>query len=144
MQPTPGLFAMAKAMFADAGEARLAEAHAAKDGVLRQLKEGEEQIDSLLDAASPTVVKAYESKIEKLEREKLVLADRAARALPPNGRLEEFIELSLTFLANPWNIWNKGSTALRRAVLRLAFAEPLKHSLENGYRTHETDYPFKA
>lgn len=148
LQPTPGLFAMAKAMFVDAWEARLSEAQAAKDGVLRQAREVEKQIEALLDrlveAASPSVVKAYESRIEKLEREKLVLAERAGRALPPKGRLEEFIELSLMFLANPCNIWNNGSTALRQAVLRLAFVEPLMYSLESGYRTPETAYPFKV
>jgi site-specific DNA recombinase len=125
MQPTEGLFAVAKAMFIDAWEARRAEAQGAKDAVIRQVKEVEKQIEGLLDrlieAASPSVVKAYESRIEKLEREKLVLAERASRTLPEKGRLEEFIELSLTFLANHWNIWNNGPPALRQAVLRLAF-----------------------
>lgn len=148
MQPTEGLFAVAKAMFIDAWEARRAEAQGAKDAVIRQVKDVEKQIEGLLDrlieAASPSVVKAYESRIEKLEREKLLLAERASRTLPEKGRLEEFIELSMVFLANPWNIWKNGPLPLRQAVLRLAFLEPLRYCRQNGYRTPETAYPFKV
>ncbi len=102
MQPTKGLFAVAKAMFIDAWEARRAEAQGAKDAVIRQAKEVEKQIEGLLDrlieAASPSVVKAYETRIEKLGRDKLVLAERASRTLPEKGRLE--------VLSNsPWCFW---------------------------------------
>lgn len=148
LQPAPGLFALAKAMLSDAWEARIGEARRARDAALRQVKEIDnnvgELLDRLVDASSPTVVRAYEARIEKLEQEKLLLADRARRALPPPGKLEEFIELALGFLGNPCKIWENGSAQMRRAVLRLAFPEPLRYSLETGYRTPETAYPFKV
>ena len=82
--------------------------------------------------------------IEKLEREKLVLAEKAAQSVPPQGRLEEVIEHALAFLANPWHIYEKGSFALKRTVLKLAFVEPLRYSRFEGYRTAETTFPFKV
>ncbi len=127
---------------------RLAEAHNAKDTNARQLADLEEQIESLLDriidASSPSVITAYEGRIGKLERERLLLRERAAKTLPPKGRFEEFIELSLDFLAKPWNIYENGSLLLKQTVLRLAFTEPLRYSRESGYRTIETAFPFKV
>jgi hypothetical protein len=58
--------------------------------------------------------------------------------------LTEFIELSLDFLAKPWNIYENGSLLLKQTVLRLAFTEPLRYSRESGYRTIETAFPFKV
>ncbi len=42
-------------------------------------------LDRVVDASSPSVVSAYETRIEKLEREKIVLAERVARTVPPKG-----------------------------------------------------------
>jgi site-specific DNA recombinase len=127
---------------------RLAEACNAKQAVARQLKDVEKQIESLLDriidASSPSVVSAYEGRFAKLEREKIVLAERAERIVPPKGRFEEFIELSLEFLARPWFIYQNGPLALKQTVLRLAFSQPPRYSRECGYRTIETAFPFKV
>ncbi len=148
MQPTKQLFALARVMFEDAWNARLQSVTASQGQIKRQLKAVEKQIESLLDriveATSPTVISAYETRLTKLEREKFVLAEREASALPPKGRLEEFIELSLEFLASPWNIYKNGDYATRQTVLRLAFVEPLQYSRNQGYRTPETSFPFKV
>lgn len=72
----------------------LSEAQRDKDEVVRQLRDVEKQIELLLeriiDAEHASVIKAYESKIAKLEREKLLLAEKVDRIVPPKGRLEEF------------------------------------------------------
>lgn len=148
LQPTRQLFDLAKAMFKDAWDMRLTEANNAKETVERQRADVETQIENLLDrivdASSATVVTAYEKRIGKLEREKILLAERSSRIVPPKGRFEEFIELSLEFLARPWNIYENGSLALKQTVLRLVFPEPLRYSRESGYRTIETAFPFKV
>jgi hypothetical protein len=41
-------------------------------------------------------VSAYEGLITMLEREKILLGEKAERIVPPKGRFEEFIELSHT------------------------------------------------
>src|SRR5690606_17943530 len=114
----------------------------------RQLKAAEQQIESLLDriveATSPSVISAYETRLAKLEREKLVLSEKVAGVLPPKGRLEECIELSLKFLSSPWDIYEKGCFAMRQTVLRLAFPEPLRYCRNEGYGTPEFSFPFKV
>ncbi|WP_152477087.1 recombinase zinc beta ribbon domain-containing protein [Roseovarius sp. THAF9] len=148
LQPSSELFELARAMFRDAWNMRLSEAESAKKALEKQCKDAEAQIEGLLDrivdASSPTVVTAYEKRISKLEREKIRLTDRASRVVPPKGRFEEFIELSLEFLARPWNIYENGSLAMKQTVLRLAFPEPLRYSRENGYRTIKTAFPFRV
>jgi site-specific DNA recombinase len=148
LQPAKQMFAMARAMFADAWQIRLKQAHMAKDTLAAQIKEIDEQIEVLLDrvvdASGQSLVRAYEAKIEKLEKQKLLLADQAAQAVPPKGRFEDFIEHTLTFLASPWNIYDNGGIALRRTVLKLAFAEPLSYNRKSGYRTAKTTFPFKV
>lgn len=57
---------------------------------------------------------------------------------------EEMFELSMGFLASPYEIWEKGGFDLRRTVLRLVFAAPLEYSRKDGVRTPETTFPFKA
>ncbi len=148
LQPTAQLFSLAKAMFTDAWKLRFAQAEKEKAEVLRQLKDVDNQIENLVDrivgASSSTLVSAFEVRIEKLEREKILLSERAEKSLPPKGRFEEFIELSLLFLSNPWNIYQNDSYTLKQTVLRLAFAEPPRYARKTGYRTTNTSLPFKV
>lgn len=111
LQPTKGLFDLAKAMLRDAWDMRLQAAQSAKDEWQRQLSEVGNQIDGLLDrivdATNASVIRAYEQRIANLERERLVLAERVTQSVPHKGRLEDCIELTLTFLSNPCNIYEK-------------------------------------
>ena len=120
----------------------------AKDTLTAQIKDIDGQIEVLLDrvvdASGESLVRAYEAKIEKLEKQKLLLTDQAAQAVPPKGRFDDFIEHTMAFLASPWNIYENGGIALRRTVLKLAFVEPLSYSRESGYRTAKTTFPFKV
>lgn len=148
LEPASAVFAMAKAMFNDIWEARLLEGKASSSLLKAQIKDVDKQIDSLLDrivdASSPSVIKAYETRIEKLEREKLRLEDKAENATGPRGHQSEFIEPALKFLASPWNIYKNGSLALKQTVLRLVLAEPLHYCRQNGYRTAKITFPFKV
>ena len=65
-------------------------------------------------------------------------------ALPPKGRLEECIELSLKFLSSPWKIYENGCYAMRQIVLRLTLAEPLLYGRIEGCGTPEISFPFKV
>lgn len=59
---------------------RLAQAHAFAKGFAQDIQALEKRIDSLLErivaATNATVIAAYENKIAKLEREKLVLQEK--------------------------------------------------------------------
>lgn len=114
----------------------------------RQLKEIDKKIEGLLDrivdATSPSVISAYETRLAKLEREKIVLNEKVSGALPPKGRLEECIELSLKFLSSYWKIYENGCYTMRQIVLRLAFSEPLRYCRIEGYGAPEIPFLFKV
>lgn len=90
------------------------------------------------------MISAYEKRLAKLEREKIVLNEKVSEALPPKGRLEECIELSLKFLSSPWKIYKNGCYTMRQIVLRLTLAEPLRYCRIEGYGTPEISFPFKV
>ncbi|EIE50556.1 resolvase-like protein [Citreicella sp. 357] len=145
--PAKELFELAKAMLRDAWNMRLALALGEKEALQKQLADIDGQLEGMLDriveANSASVVRAYESRIEKLERDKLVLQEKINKSVPPKGRLEDCIELSLKFLSSPWNIWKNGDFAVRQTVLRLAFAEPLRCSQNGVYETQNLSFPFR-
>jgi site-specific DNA recombinase len=147
MEPTKGLFELAKAMMRDAWDMRLASAQSDKEALKKQLGDVERQIENLLDRLVETdkasVVAACEARIDRLEREKLVLSERLEKTAPPKGRLEECIELALGFLASPWNIYKNGDHAMRQLVLRLAFSRPLLYCQNGVYGTPEFSFPFR-
>ena len=136
LQPARQLFALARAMFIDVWQMRRAQAEEARMSLAAQIKETEAGIEALLDriveSSSPSVVRAYEARIEKLERQKIRLSEQAEQTVPPAGRQEELIEPALAFLSNPWNIYEKGCFALKRTVLKQALAEPLRFSRNEG------------
>lgn len=127
---------------------RLAEAQNTKKALETQLRDVEAQIESLLDriveATSPTVVSAYEARIERLERDKIVLSERVENVVPPEGRLEGCIEHALRFLSSPWKFYKNGDYVMRQTVLRLAFLEPLRYGHNGVYGTPKIAFPFKA
>ena len=148
LQPTKTLFDMASAMFAIAWEQRRQQAAEIIRSGRREIDAVEKQIETLLtrimDASSATVIRSYENKITELERGKIVLAEKLAVQAEPPGNFEEQLEPALTFLANPWKLWQTGSIALRRTVLKLAFAERIEYCRKQGPRTPKIALPFKA
>ena len=148
LQPTEGLFSIVKAMFRDAWDMRGAHAFDAAKGIKADIKRMEKQIEQLLDrivdASNDSVVSAYEKRIAKLEREKLLAEEKIAQSGKPRHTFEESFEHAIQFLSNPWNIWIKSDLALKKTVLRLAFLEPLPYCRERGLRTPNLALPFKA
>jgi len=147
LQPAKSLFELAKVMIRDAWDTRLAMAQGDKDAFRKQQQDINKQIESLLDriveAKTASVVSAYEARIDKLERQKIVISERLDHSVPPRGRLEDCIELALTFLSSPWNIYKNGDHVVRQTVLRLAFSEPLQCGQNGVYGTPKLSFPFK-
>jgi site-specific DNA recombinase len=147
LEPTKGVFALAKAMFRDAWDLQFAKAAETKKALKATVTKLEKQIDQLLDrivdASSDSVVKAYEKRIAKLEREKLLAQEQMAKTTAPRHTLEESFEHAMQFLANPWKIWRNADLTVKKMVLRLAFVEPLPYSRKEGLRTPKIALPFK-
>jgi len=148
MTPAPAVVSIAKAMFKDAWEQRAAQADQTARLLRTKIADAEKQIGALLDklieASSPRVISAYEGRIEALEREKLVAAEKLENVGAPAHPFGEMFEHALEFLANPYDIWKKGNLTMRRTVLRLAFADRLAYTRNQGVRTPEYALPFKA
>lgn len=148
LQPTPGLIKVARAMFAAAWDQRRASAIEVGRTGQRRIGGVDKQIETLLsrilDASNPTVIRTYEAQVSELERQKLVLAEQVSRQVEPKGRFDASLELALTFLANPWKLWETGQVSPRRTVPKLAFSDRLKYARNQGPRTPEISLPFKA
>lgn len=116
--------------------------------IKNELRQADAQIDKLVNRivnlTNENAVGALENKIAELEQRKLILAEKAANSTAPQPPLSKSIELSLKFLANPYNIWVSGIFELKRLVLKLVFSEPLQYDKIDGYRTPKTSITFSA
>ena len=142
------LVSMITAMVRTAWQHREAQAAESATALNREVTGLDKQIDGLLtrlvDASNAFVVKAYETKIAELDKKKALLVEKSHAAKQPKGKVDDFIELSLQFLSNPWKIWETGNMTLRKTVLKLAFQERPTYDRNEGYRTPKTTLPFKA
>ena len=148
LQPTPELFGMARTMFLQAWEQRAEQAKARITALQNQALVKEKEIGVLVErivsVSSATVISAFESRIEKLERERRLIEEKLAQGSDSTATRDAFIERGLSFLASPWNIWKTGRYEMKRLVLRLAFLDRIIYCPENGYRTPKTTLPFKV
>ena len=148
LQPSESMIALTKAMFKNAWDQRMAQAQAGVTSLKRDVARIEKQIDGLLDriveASLPSIVAAYETRLAKLETEKLVAEEKLTKGVQPKHSYDELFELATTFLASPWKLWNSGHLTLRRTVLKLAFTNRITYHRKTGLRTPQTTLPFKV
>ncbi len=146
LSPSKGVMTMMKAMVRDVWDKRTAQADALKAELLKQVRAVDTRIattlDRIMDSNSPTVIAAYEKRIEEMEREKLVLSEKATKNLKPRHSFEDIFELCGLVLSSPWKIWENGSFILRRTLLRLLFTGPLHYDPQKGFRTLQVSVPF--
>lgn len=148
LQPADKLLVLTKAMFKNAWNQRLTKAKDALTSIKRDISKIDRQVDQLLErivaAEIPSLISAYESKLTKLQKEKLIKTEKLENAGKPRHTNEEMFELSLKFLSNPWNIWDSGQIHLRRIVLRLVFSERITYTRNQGFSNLKLSMPFKA
>ena len=148
LEPSTGLYELAKAMFRDAWDMKRAQtvdaAKTMKASIKRIETEIEKLLDRIVDAGNDSVVAAYEKRIAKLEREKTLAEEKLSTAGKPRTTLEESFEHAFRFLSSPWSIWKNADLTLKKTVLRLAFSEPVPYCRNQGLRTPNLAFPFKA
>ena len=148
LRPSAPLFHIAREMFMDAWKQRGAQAEAIQASLRKTIHDLDSQLEKLLDqmgeAEGRFVLKAFERRAEKLERERLLAQDRLDNSTPSQKSGEENLELALNFLANPLKLWENGNQAMRRLVLKLVFADRLEFCRNEGPRTPHLSLPFKA
>ncbi|MDD9911199.1 MAG: recombinase family protein [Ahrensia sp.] len=146
MQPSKNLVSIAKVMFKHAWSQRLEQFKVNGQTIERDLAAIDPQIDQLLDrivaADNDRVIDAYENKIAKLERQKLVLTEKLANFGKPKHGFDEMFELAMRFLSNPWKLWVSGQLHLRKTVLRLGFIDRIAYHRERGFSNVKKSLPF--
>jgi site-specific DNA recombinase len=83
----------------------------------------------------PSVIAAYEARVKALEDRKIVLAEKIATPGRPVRSFDETVRTAFEFLASPWQLWTSDRIEDKRTVLKLAFADRLTHTEEQGFRT---------
>lgn len=105
LAPTTTLFEAMRAMLKSGWRQRAKQVSEAGKLYRAQVAKIEKQIDTLVDCITETsvqsVLKAYENRIARLEREKLVLLEKAAPSNTLTGTFEELFELAMRFIENP-------------------------------------------
>jgi site-specific DNA recombinase len=148
LTPAPVLFDLVRRMFQDAWNQRSIQSNQLRKDIKVKIagldKDITRLLDRIVDTSSPSVIKAYEDRIEKLETEKLLLSEQMTKLGQPQRTLEDSFEHTMRFLANPYNIWEKGDLILKRTVLRLAFLNRVIYDRNEGVRTPELSLPFKC
>lgn len=148
LQPTKGLYNLARAMFKDLWEHRMKGLKGRQQSLEAQVvsidRQIEKLLDRILDADSPTVSKAFEQRIDTLEKERLLITEKVAQCGRPTGDFDASFRTAMDFLSNPWNLWNSDRLEDKRAVLKLTFADRLSYVRGEGFRTAETTLPFKV
>ncbi|APG47896.1 hypothetical protein [Phaeobacter porticola] len=66
-------------------------------------------LDRVVDADTPTLIKAYEKRIEKMEREKLILDEKLQNNGKPMHTFDKMFEHALQFLSNPLELWKSSN-----------------------------------
>ena len=148
MAPNKHLFGIVSAMLKDAWDQRAEQVKHGKATVKRELAKLDQQQDALverlIDTSNPKVIVALESKIAKLEEDKLLLTDKAGQKAHPKRSPREIFELLKVLLSNPWNLYENGSLALKKTVLRTAFQAPLAYDRKTGFRTPQPSAVYKV
>jgi site-specific DNA recombinase len=101
-------------------------------------------LERIVESDSPAVIGAYERKVEELEREKLVLAEKSARCGTVAKDYDASFQTAFSFLSSPWNLWENGTLEDRRIALKLTLDSHLEYDWNEGVQTAEISLPFKA
>lgn len=101
-------------------------------------------LDRVMAAESATVIKRYEHEIEKLEREKLIVAERTARCGTVAPDYDATFRTAFEFIGNPWKLWQNGTFEDKRIVLKLTLDSHLEYDWNEGVQTPEMSLPFKV
>ena len=93
LQPSPGLIALARAMFRKAWDARTEQAKDIRTSASRRIKAIEKESETLLDrimgASNAQVIAAYETKLAELEHDKARMIEKRDNQVVPVGTFDE-------------------------------------------------------
>ncbi len=148
MQPSREVFAATAFMFRDQWNNRMQryketwqEQKRALSGIGTTISK---LTDRLIETTSPSAIKAYEAKLEKLEAEKALITENLTKKPDIKQDFDQKFRTAMAFFANPWNLWASPNQEHHKTLLKLVFAAPLPYARNQGFRTAKTTSPFKV
>ncbi len=148
LEPAAPLFKTATKMFETwwrYRQAQIAQRGQALEDEIRKLDGKIEQLmDRLVETDSDSMIKAYETRIKKVETDRAVLVEKSGQLLRPMRSFDAALRTALDFISNPHKLWSSGRLCDRRAVLKLAFPGGFQYHRNTGLRTTETPLPFEV
>jgi site-specific DNA recombinase len=117
-----------------------------REALQQSIKNIEHQIEQLFDrivkAESETLIRAYETKVMKLETEKASLEAKMVNCDSSPLSFEQSFQTVFDFLENPQKLWHSDDLRDRRLVLKLVFTRPLAYRRNEGFQTAAIALPF--
>ena len=102
----------------------------------------EQLLDRIMDTSSPTVIAAYEKRIDTMEKQKLVLQEKLGQKGQSVRSFDDTFRTAFLILSNPLKIWTSGAFEQKRMLLRIAFTDKLEYVRNQGFRTAPIALPF--
>mgnify|MGYP002784481387 CR=1 FL=1 len=137
--PAPQTFARFIEELDDFAKDTASDSESMRSEARSRIAEIETQIETLLDrimeGKSETLIASYERRVEKLEREKLLLNEKLGAHAKPRQRPSQEFEPALSFLKNPMNLWRSDDLARKQAVMKMLFAARPGYKKKIGVRT---------
>ena len=113
-----------------------------------RVTEIDRQIETLLDriveGQSESLIASYERRVEKLSREKLLLAEQLSATANETRIPSQEFEPALRFLENPMNLWRSDKPAHKQAVVKMLFEGRPAYKKKEGVRTPIYTCPVNA
>ena len=148
MTPKQNLFALAREILGELWQQRMGGAHErareAKVELTKLEQKGDQLMERIMQAESHTLIAAYETQIQKLEEQKIVLGERVKNCGRPLQGFDETFRTACAFLANPHKLWLSEQLEDQRMVLRLAFAGRVSYQRNEDFRAVVPALPFKV
>ncbi len=79
----------------------------------------------MIETESPTLINTYEKSIHKLEKEKILLGEKAKKSKKTQPNFERAFRTTLVWLANPVQLWDTGCLADRKSLLKILLTDNL-------------------
>lgn len=147
LQPAPQILRALKALMRDLWEKQnrrnLEEVQNAKSQCAALEKKITALVNRIVTTDNERVAKAFEGEIEKLDRQKIELIERAKNTGQPLGTFDDLYRTASAFLASPCKIWDTGIFELRTMLLRMLFPAQIEYSPNEGYRTAAIAEPLR-
>ncbi len=144
LTPSHALFELATQMIRDLWDAKLGTSREEKTLLRVEIGNLEKNVTQLLErvieAESTAIIRAYEGKIEALERKKLILLEKVEKCGTPARDYQSSFQTALKFLSNPWNLWETGRIEDRRAMMKLVFGGRIIFDRKSGFQTPDISF----